>query len=475
MLETQRVLRAVAITCVMLSICAQSATAKLPNQIDKVLRAHKIAPASLSVVVVDVSSRKVIAQLNAQQPRNPASTIKVVTSWVALDTLGPAYTWITRLYALGKVKAGVLHGDLLIRGGGDPYLVLEELWKMLAALRETGIREIRGDLVIDDSMYALESNTPGAFDGATYRLYNVIPTAFTVNFNATRFVFNARLENGKIGIRTAPELNNLIIRDALKRTNASCKSRNIGVRMDVVSPVEVRFSGKVPSRCNTYELSRSVMPPLDYAFGAFKSTWRQWGGSISGKVRRGVTPKGAALLLEWKSRPLGELIRPVNKWSNNVMARLLMYAVGASKQALPVSRAQAAAHLQAHLRDRGLDVSQLNVDNGSGLSRTATVSADFMASLLTFAWNQPTMPEFVASMSIPGVDGTMRKRFRSRAEAGRMHIKTGLLRDVISAVGYIHARSGRVYAVAMLLNDKRARNGSGKALQEAVLKWTYAQ
>jgi serine-type D-Ala-D-Ala carboxypeptidase/endopeptidase (penicillin-binding protein 4) len=458
-------------------LCAQGATqaAGLPASVSKLLKTHRLPASALSVVVTEVAADKPRISFNAAIPRIPASTIKAVTSWAALDVLGPAHTWETKLYTTAKIKAGVLKGDLVIKGGGDPYMVLEELWKMLGALRETGLREIHGDLVIDDSAYILEPNTPGEFDGGTYRLYNVIPTAFTVNFNAVRFLFNARTDKNLIAIRTVPKLPNLSIKDEIKRSKLKCASRNIGVQMHLNSPTEIRFSGKLPIACSDYELSRSVMQHTDYAFGAFKSIWAHWGGNITGVVRRGKVPAKQAPLLVWTSRPLAELLRPVNKWSNNVMARLLLYSVGAAKQALPVSREQAASHLKSHLRKRGLDVSQFVMDNGSGLSRQASLTADFMATLLKLAWHQPTMPEFVSSMSIPGLDGTMKRRFQRRSEVGKMHIKTGWLRDVTSAVGYVHAKSGKVFAVAMLLNHARTKNGSGKALQDAILKWTYAQ
>ncbi|MEM7408427.1 MAG: D-alanyl-D-alanine carboxypeptidase/D-alanyl-D-alanine-endopeptidase [Pseudomonadota bacterium] len=447
----------------------------LPGSVAKTLKKYKIPSSALSVVIQGVRSQSPRVRLNGATARNPASTMKLVTSWAALDALGPAHTFKTDIFALGPVKKGVLTGDLAIRGRGDPYLVLEELWKMLGELRRLGIREIRGDLLIDNSLHSLEPNTPGAFDGGTHRLYNVIPTALTVNFNATRFIFNAAGAPKGQRITTVPGLPNLNIQDRLKRTRSRCNSRNIDVRMQVVDSTDVRFTGKLPAACVNYELSRSTMDTADYAFGAFKSTWAQWGGTITGALKQGAVPAGRKPLMVWDSRPLAELLRPVNKWSNNVMARLLLYAVAAKRKPPPVSRADGAKAVAAHLKQRGLETSKLVIDNGSGLSRTARVSADFLNALLIKAWHEPHMPEFISSMSISGIDGTLRTRFRRGKERGRMHLKTGLLKNVISISGYVLAASGRVYAVTMILNHGRARNGSGRALQNAVLKWVHAQ
>ena len=442
----------------------------LPEVINTVIKKYKVPSQSLSIVVMPVDGDKAIASYNATTPRNPASTAKLVTTWAALDLLGPAHTWVTEIYALGPVKAGTLEGDLLIKGHGDPFLVLEEIWKMLGQLRRAGIQNIRGDLIIDDSYHALEPQDTGAFDGERHRLYNVIPTAVTMNFNATRFVFNGA--NG-VPLYTIPTLDNLQLVNDVKRTKGRCKSSTLNIRMQVDTNNMVRFGGKLPLGCTDYELSRNVMNSVDYAFGTFKGIWAQWGGTIAGIGKRGIVPKGTKPLLRYKSRPLGELIRPVNKWSNNVMARLLLYAVGATRHAPPVHRADAVKVLSAHLHKRGLDVSDLVIENGSGLSRNARVTGQFIVDLLRLAWRRPTMPEFMSSLSIVGVDGTTRRRFKRRAERGRIHVKTGLLRNVVSIAGYVRSKSNKVYAIAMLLNSNRARGGAGRALQDTLIEWAY--
>jgi D-alanyl-D-alanine carboxypeptidase/D-alanyl-D-alanine-endopeptidase (penicillin-binding protein 4) len=212
-----------------------------------------------------------------------------------------------------------------------------------------------------------------------------------------------------------------------------------------------------------------------YAFGVFSTLWRQWGGTLEGGYR--VEPKGknARPLLTWNSRHLGEIVRPLNKWSNNVMTRMLLYSMAEPTNRPPLTRAQGAQAMLDHLTRRGLDPTGLVIDNGSGLSRITRVTARFMGRLMRFAWHEPTMPEYLASLSIVGQDGTARKRFKDGPERGRMHLKTGSIADVSAVGGYVHTPAGRTFVVTVLINHRGANWGIGTAVQDAVLRWTFGQ
>ena len=231
----------------------------------------------------------------------------------------------------------------------------------------------------------------------------------------------------------------------------------------------------MPARCDRFQTSRAIMTPAAYTYGAFKALWQQWGGTLKGGFRVETKPPTARALLTWQSRPLAEIIRPLNKWSNNLMARMLLFTIGARDNPPPVTRAQGEAALLKHLQSRGLDVTGVVIDNGSGLSRTTRVTSRFMTALLRQAWRSPSMPEFMASLSIAGIDGTTRRRFRGGPERGRMHLKTGSLQNVSSVTGYVHAQNGKTYAVNVMVNYANANYGIGTELQNAVLAWVYKQ
>ncbi|MGE0483145.1 MAG: D-alanyl-D-alanine carboxypeptidase/D-alanyl-D-alanine-endopeptidase [Gammaproteobacteria bacterium] len=450
----------------------------LPDGVARVLAKRKVPADALSLVVQAVDEDTPRLALNVDVPRNPASTIKLVTTWTALDLLGPNHTWATRVYALGPIRNGVLDGDLLIKGYGDPYLVLEDFWKMLGALRRLGVRDITGRLLIDDSQFATDETDPGAFDGQPFRLYNTLPSAFMVNFQSVDFVITPDAAHGRVDITTVPELPNLAITNQIRLIKGACRGDQPKIGLYAAGPAEpdhVLFRGEMPFSCRHYQIARSVMTPASYAYGVFKSLWQQWGGSIGGGVERGRLPTGQKPLMTWRSRELGEVIRPLNKWSNNLMTRMLLYSIGTSRYPAPVTREQARQALREHLDGRGLDTTALVVDNGSGLSRDARVTSRFMRDLLRLAWRSPHMPEFLASLSIVGRDGTTRKRFRGGEENGRMHLKTGSLDSVSAIGGYVHTPSGRTFIVSMMLNYRGANWGIGTEIQDALLAWAYRQ
>ena len=464
--------------CAGFSLPPAAAALDLPAKFTRALKFHKVPHNAVSLVVQAVDEDTPRLALNVEVARNPASTIKLVTTWTALDILGPTYTWPTRIYALGPIENGVLKGDLLIKGFGDPYLVIEDFWKMLGELRRKGVRDIEGDLVLDDSLFEVDENDPAAFDGERYRLYNVLPSALIVNFKAIDFMIDPDPANGVVNITTIPQLANLQITNRIKMTSARCRGKSPRIIMDTAAPDRpdhVIFSGEIPGSCRNYQLGRTAMTPNSYTFGLFQSLWQQWGGTLSGGFRRASLPNKQRALLTWRSRHLAEVIRPLNKWSNNLMTRMLLYSIGEAQYPPPITRANGTQALRDHLAGRGLDVTKLVIDNGAGLSRDTRVTAQFLTDLLRLAWFESTMPEFVASLAIAGKDGTVRKRFRGTPQSAHMHLKTGSLDDVSAIGGYVHTPHGRTFMVSLLVNSRGVNYGIGKDLQDALLAWTFAQ
>lgn len=474
---------ALAVACALFTVAplASAAAGGLPDAVQKVMTRHKIPASAVSIEVQAVDENTPRLALNVDVPRNPASTVKVVTTWGALDMFGPTYTLPTRIFTRGPIKGDVLQGDLIIKGYGDPFLVIEDFWSLVGQIRRSGIRQIDGDVIIDDTEFLVEEDDPAAFDGKGDALYNVLPNALIVNFKSIDFVFDANPATGKVAITSVPQLANLNIVNHVRLTSGPCRGNALTAAMhkpragSAATDEEIEFGGQMPARCDRFQTSRSIMSPAAYTFGAFKALWLQWGGTIKGGYRVAAKPANATALLTWQSRPLAEIIRPLNKWSNNLMARMLLFTIGSRDNPAPVTRAQGEAALLKHLASRGLSVDGIVIDNGSGLSRTTRVTSRFMTSLLREAWSAPTMPEFIASLAISGVDGTTRRRFRGGAERGRMHLKTGSLQNVSAVTGFVHAQNGKTYAVNVMVNYANANYGIGTELQNAVLAWTFKQ
>lgn len=458
---------------------AQPAAAPLPPQVARILNAHRVPLDSLSVWVQETGASAPLVAHQAQVPRNPASTIKLLTSWAGLQQLGPDYRWRTEAILTGPVRDGVLEGDLYLRGYGDPYLVMERLWLFVRELRQRGLREVRGDLVIDNSFFITDRDDPGAFDGQRYRAYNVLPDALLVNFQTINFTFLPDPVSNRVEIVTEPRLANLEIQNRLQLAPGGCNSPQNAIRMTIAGEDargRITFGGQVASNCAEQRINRaSLLPAPAFFYGVFRALWEESGGTIGGTLRLGEAPAGRRPFHRFESPPLAELIRPVNKFSNNVMTEHLFLTMGAERYGAPATPDKARDAVRQLLAERRLAFPELVLDNGSGLSRDTRISAQSMARLLLAAQDGLFAPEFMASMSLAGIDGTMRRRFRQEPFRGRMHLKTGRLNASLGIAGYVNSPSGRRFVVVSLHDHPDATRGPGEEAQDALLRWVLQQ
>lgn len=451
----------------------------LPAQVQSVLDRRRLPAQSLSVYVQDIDTGEVLQSWRANEPRNPASVMKLVTTLAALDSLGSAYTWKTDLHAVGEISGDTLHGDLLLKGYGDPFLVTERVWVMLRDLRRSGLRVITGDLLIDDSFFRIEDYDPGAFDRQPLRAYNVEPNAMMMNFKVVRYFFEPDIQRGSVNIGTDPELENLEILNRLSVAQGRCRGYQRGISINSSDEFNrMTFSGRFPSGCERYAITRTALGHNAFTYGLFKSIWQDVGGQFEGEWRnmQAALTEDAEPLLSFESWPLADVISRVNKYSNNVMARQLLLTLAAETFGAPGTEEMGRQAVAEWVTAKGLDADNLKLVNGSGLSRVGRLTAVQMAGLLRYAWHQPFMPEFVSSMSLAGLDGTTQRRFdESDPLTGRAHMKTGSLDDVNAIAGYLQARSGRRFVVVTLQNYKDVHRGSGEEVQEALMRWVYEQ
>ncbi len=468
MAAPRRLLTAV-LAGVLLPVGGTAAASALPPPVLAVLEGHGLDPDELSIHVQELGSGREVLAHNADTPRNPASVLKLLTTFAALDELGPAHIWQTEVYLDGRLEDGVLDGDLVLRGGGDPYLVQERFWLLLRELRRRGLHRIEGDLILDTGYFQPAPEDPGAFDNQPLRAYNVTPHALLVNFNVVRFWFEPAADGVLVDME--PPLANLRVHSRVQAAAGRCRGyqRGIAVRARRAER-EVTFSGEFPAACGRYSLARSVMGHEDFVFGLFTALWRETGGEFGGGLVVAETPQEAEHFFTMTSLPLGEVIRSINKYSNNVMTRQLLYTLGAERYGPPGTEEKGRLAVAAWLGKRGFRFPELVLENGAGRSRKARITARHMGELLTAAWASPWMPEFAASMAISGVDGTYGRR-RGETFAGRARLKTGSLDHVSTLAGYLHAGDGARYTVVVLQNAGEVHRGPGDELQDALLQW----
>ena len=480
-----RLLRAFTIQLALFAIpvCAGAASgAGLPPAVIQALARAQVPASALSVVVQEAGTpRRTLISHEASVLRNPASVMKLVTTQAALELLGPAYTWKTPVYLDGPVRDGVLQGNVYIQGQGDPQLVVERLWLLMRRLQGLGVRDIRGDIVLDHNAFEVPPADPGDFDGEPLRPYNAAPDALLVNFRSVVLTFTPEAPgspgspspqgNGATP-RTArlsvePPLAGVAWPAQVPLRTGPCGDYRGELRADFSDPLRPRFAGSYPSECGEKVWPLAFADPGSYADRVVEGLWRHVGGELHGRVHEGRVPAGLAPAFSVESPPLTEIVRNINKYSNNVMAQQLFLTLSLQQRGRG-TRADSRAIVDAWWREQLADApTPPSISNGAGLSREDRISAAGLAALLQHIWSSPYMPELLSALPIAGLDGTLRpQRWRTDTMA---HLKTGSLRDVTSIAGIVQATGGRRYVVVAIVNHPGA-NAARPAL-EALVNW----
>jgi D-alanyl-D-alanine carboxypeptidase/D-alanyl-D-alanine-endopeptidase (penicillin-binding protein 4) len=446
----------------------------LPASVEQALKRAHIPLSGVAAYVQDVDGGRPLVAYNVAQAMNPASTMKLLTTYAALELLGPTYTWKTEAYAGGKLQGDVLEGDLILKGYGDPKLTLENFWLLLRKLRALGLREIRGDLVLDRSYFEAAEYDPARFDAEPLRAYNAGSDALLLNFKAVRFQFVPDADRGAVTVIAEPKPAGLAFTAAVRATDGPCGDWRADLKADFQSngaSAKASFAGSMPASCGERYWNASLLAQPNYVYGVFRQLWEESGGTIAGGWKDGPVPPDARLLAANESPSNAELVRDINKFSNNVMARQLFLTLSAEVLKLPGRSDRSAQVVQSWLAEKQLDFPELVLENGSGLSRQERISAGHMGALLRQAWRSAVMPELMSSLPLVAYDGTMRRRLRFESIAGQAHIKTGSLADARTLAGYVLDKRGRRHVVVLFINHPNA--AAGQPAQDALLEWVY--
>lgn len=469
------------LACTLLvAAAALPAAGELPQPVAARLRAAGIPDAAMGVVVQRLADGKTLVAHGAERSMQPASTMKLVTSLVALETLGPAYRGLTELRSRGEIAEGVLAGDLVLRGGADVDLDWQAFERMLHALRLQGIRELRGDFVLDRTYFSPARVDIGAapFDASPEFRYNVIPDALLLNTN----LVHLDLVSDASGVRIAmtPPLEGVTAVSGFELIDRACDDWEDGwvmpeVKRSAGGAIVIRLRGEFPKGCSA-STAVNVLDRVVFADRLFRTAWRRMGGVFRGRTREGESPVDARLLAEHRSRPLGEVTRDINKRSDNPIARVIYLALGANAQGergVPTAQ-RAEGEVRAWFARNGIGPEGLVMENGSGLSRTERIRPAQLASVLKAAAASEWAPEFMASLPIVAVDGGMRRRLQGTAAAQRARIKTGTLRDVGAVAGYVKDEAGETYIVVAMINHEAATKHVARPILDALIDWVAA-
>jgi len=442
----------------------------LPQGIETAIKRSGIPKSDLSIYIKEAGeSDRVVASLNAANTRTPASVIKVLTTYAAVLELGFDYRWPTQFYRSGRIKKGILYGDLIVKGFGDPTLDWEDVEAIAAQIRAKGIRKITGNIVIDRSYFKVGTQNSSHFDQHPHSPYNAMPDAM---------MFNERVST----ICVAPNKNSVtkkypdgsyVIHNQLKRVNKPCRGRYSWpqVKVDDSKAVpEVWLKGKISKRCGNRNICKVITKPYKSFYYALKDALKQEGVTVKGTMRLKRVPKNAQILFTHYSQPLEKIISKTAKKSNNLYARHLLLFLGAKRYGAPATLKKGRRAVAEILREHhAFGSGTLKIDNGSGLSRTAKLSAKILADMLDNAYERYGM-RWMRTLSIAGVDGTIKRRFRGTVVKNRAWMKTGTLKRVKNIAGYVKSREGRYYTAVIIVNTKKGRWKAAK-LEDEIIQW----
>ena len=454
----------------------QAETPRVPEPVVQAFKQANVPMSAVSIMVTPLTPpsagpSKPRLSLHADAEMNPASVMKLITTSAGLSLLGPDFTWRNKVWVDGPIKEGVLQGNLYLKGSGDPKLVVERLQSLLQDVMAKGLREVKGDIILDGSVFDLPEKNPASFDDEPLRPYNVAPQGLLLNFNAMLFKFTPDTVRSEAKIESEPPLANVQWPISVPLSAGPCQDWRTQLRADFSKADSARFNGTYPKACGEQKWPVAYIEPQSFAPRMVQAMWRQAGGQLKGQVRHGLTPTQVTLWHEAPSLPLSDVVADINKLSNNVMAQQLFLTLSSQHGAGNFAASKQvvlqwwAKNMQGHKAPV--------IDNGSGLSREERSSAQALTALLQLAAQSNYANALQNSLAIAGVDGTvvrLRDRQPNSVVIGRAKLKSGSLRDVASLAGYVEGLSGQSYVFVVIVNHPNA-NATRPALDK-LLEWT---
>jgi serine-type D-Ala-D-Ala carboxypeptidase/endopeptidase (penicillin-binding protein 4) len=453
-----------------------AAQMSLPPAVRQVLRQANVPSDALAAVAIPLGAPSLWVRPwrhRDQVAMQPASTMKLVTSIVALDRLGPNLRGFTELRSAAFVQDGVLQGDLLLLGGADPDLGVPQFWALLMELREQGITTIAGDLVLDRSLFRPARMDLGVppFDESPEFDYNVIPDA--LHLAGALLPLEIKSDASSVSVRAVPALQGLTLRSQMGVNSARCNDWDDHWQPALVERLDgnttVTLQGAFPANCMR-RTELQVVDRQELAERLFRTLWQGLGGQWTGRAVEATAPSAnvapgvsvapsTRVLARRTSRTWGEVLRPLNKTSDNALSRLLFLQLGVPAMAsdpLATTQALAEREVRRWLAENQINDAGLVLDNGSGLSRSERITPWQLAQMLAVAHRSRYASDLMMSLPTVGVDGSMRNRLKDSPATGWARLKTGTLKNVTALAGYVTDPQGRPWAVAMMLNHEDA-------------------
>ena len=438
-----------------LVLAAAPAPPELPAELGGLVRAGPLGHSHSGIEVYSLEGGSVVYSSHAHDLLNPASNTKIFTSAAALSRLGPEYRWATEIFLDSPPDHGVVKGNLTLRGKGDPTLISERMWEIAAELWHLGLRQVKGDLILDDSFFDAVYEGPGWDQEDTDRAYLAPISALASNWGSFAIYVSP---GDRVGQKARVEIEPM---SPYFKIDNQVVTGGRGVRRIKTSGVvardgyHVKVSGHIPLDSPTAAFWRKVGDPTRYTGETFKQILAQRGIKITGRIRRGIRSPSARLFYTAQSDGLDLVLKRLNKQSSNFVAEMLVKTLGAEIRGVPGTWPNGIDAIEDFLgQEVGIPRGSYVIRNGSGLNDVNRVSADQIVRVLAYMYARLTVaPEYLSSLPIAAKDGTIRFRMEDTPAAGRVRAKTGTLEDVSALSGYVE--SSRRQALRVLAAGQR--------------------
>ncbi|GBD93835.1 D-alanyl-D-alanine carboxypeptidase DacC precursor [bacterium BMS3Abin05] len=429
---------------------------KLSAKIDSLLASPLFNQTQTAVKIISLTRNRVIYERNSRLLMNPASNMKLLTTASALKILGPNYRFDTRLLAVrSTVQDSIIQGDLFLKGGGDPDLISEDLRDLIDQLVFLGIKKINGNLVADAAFLDSLPRGRGWMWDDDPDDYAAHLSALTLNDNCVD-VFAKPSDHlfDKVKLFLLPETNYVSVENN-GITGDSSQTDNLKIsRKWMTGENIITVRDTLPINAPLYQIKINIEDPTLYTVTVFKELLAQNGIDLHGTILKGKTPDGAETLAVHRSQPLTNIVENTNKISDNLSAELLLKTIGAVTGGEPGSAKKGLQAMRNFLQQIGIDSLSYYVVDGSGVSRYDVITADLITSLLAYMYHDFAVgSEYLSSLPIAGVDGTIQNRMTGTAAQGKLRAKTGSLLGVSSLSGYASTQDGDVLAFSILMQN----------------------
>ena len=430
---------------------------KFTSRVQGILDHTCLKKENIGLQIVSLDQNDTLFALNDGDLFSPASNVKLITTAAALKFLGPDYRFNTTLYTDGRRKGNTLEGHLYLKGGGDPFLVSEEVWLMAKDLKNLGIRRVTGDFVVDDSYFDDDRIGNGWGKNPGAQAYNARIGATSLNFNTvTVYVSPGETVGSPPEVVIDPPTAYIKVENTATTTDKRGRKRLIINRVPGEGRDVITITGNIASTAGRERYLLNVTNPLFFAASAFREFLEEAGIHVEGKTRYEPAPPKAVELVNHESKPLAFIVRGLNKYSNNFTAEQLLKSMGAVASGPPGSFAKGLGQVHSYLAGLGITKESYVLEDGSGLSRLNRVMPRHLVAILKDVYGDfKIRPEYMASLSIMGVDGSVQRRMGDLDSVRyRTRVKTGTLNGVNALSGYVSAKNGEALAFSMLMNYK---------------------